>query len=336
MCKIYFYIIIFATYALAWMPDYSNLRARDSMKCDSLKGGIPIKADASGKFKKCAYLKDTSYVISGSTGDSVRAAHVADSVKNLPAIDSTRAAHVADIVKTIPAIDSVRASRISDTTKHQRVTTVTSGTGITVVKNGDNYQISAYSPPTIISLTNTEATHYAGETVDSLVVNWALSGATINYQTLTDIGSLFISDRAHIFHPVTLTSDKYYTLTVTDGVTPTSATTWVYFLIQKYIDTCSSAAPSEAEIRARASSWTYQYAQYRVLASTPITGGGKYIYYAYPVSFGTSYIYANGFLETWSLTTVSITNSYGDTRDYYVYTSPFPIAGTINLEARTN
>jgi hypothetical protein len=233
-------------------------------------------------------------------------------------------------------VDSATKSNTSDTVKHQRLSIVSQGSGITVTRSNDTFAVSLYSPPVIASLTNNQATHYAGQTVTGLTASWTLSGAAITSQTITDAGSLSVGDRTHVFSGLTLTSDKYYTLSVTDGVTPTSATTWVYFYIQKYMDTCSGAEPSEAQIRARASSWTYQNAAYRTLASTAITGGGKYIYYAFPASWGSIYFLDGAIPITWNLTTVSITNSYGDTRNYSVYTSPNPIVGTIHLTAIGN
>jgi hypothetical protein len=217
------------------------------------------------------------------------------------------------------------------------VGTTLAGYGLTAIRSNDTVVYSLYAAPSIV-ITNNHLLNYAGQSIATDSVSWTLSGSTIKYQALTDAGALSIADRYHNFTGP-WTTDKYWTLTVTDSTAPItniSATTYMYFQIQKYMDTCGSAAPSAVQIRARASTWTYDYAAYRVLVSTPIVGGGKYIYYAFPASFGTAYIYANGFLETWNLTTVSITNSYGDTRDYYVYTSPFPIVGSINLEARTN
>jgi hypothetical protein len=215
-------------------------------------------------------------------------------------------------------------------------TTVVAGTGITVTKSTDTFTVSLYQPPVISSLTNTSATNYAGQTVTGLTINWSLSGSAITSQTLTDVGLLNIADRSHIFTGLSLTTDKYYTLAVTDGTTPTSANTWVYFYIAKFRDTTSSATPNESNIEAGTTQWVLQSSSNRAQSSTSVTGNGKYIYYAYPASFGTVQIYVNGFATTWVQSTVSVTNSYGDTRNYYVYTSPTTIIGTIALSAVGN
>jgi hypothetical protein len=237
------------------------------------------------------------------------------------------------------AVDSVRkasAAVIADTTKAQRLSIVTSGSGITVTRVADSFSVALYAPPSILSLTNTMATNYAGQTVTGLTVNWALGGATITSQTLTDVGSMNIADRTHAFTGLSLATDKYYTLAVTDGVTPTSASTWVYFYIAKFRDTTSASAPTEANIEAGTTQWVLQSAANRGLAAVSITGSGKYIYYAYPSAFGTVQINVNGFASTWNRTTVSVTNAYGDNRNYYVYTSPTTIVGTISLSAVAN
>lgn len=189
-----------------------------------------------------------------------------------------------------------------------------------------------YTPPTIASLTNTMTTNYAGQTVTGLTVNWSLTGAPITSQTLTD-ASPALSDRTKVFTGLILTTDKVYTLAITDGVNPTSSTTTVYFLIQKYYGSTAYASPNESQIESGSSVWLAQASANRALSSASISGGGGYINYAYPASWGDVQLYVNGFATTWNKTTVSITNAYGDVRNYYVYTSPNAIVGTITLSA---
>ena len=190
-------------------------------------------------------------------------------------------------------------------------------------------------PPLITSLTNTSTTNYVGQTVSAVTVNWTLSGGTITSQSLTDCTPA-LSDRTHSFSALSLTSDKYYTLTITNGSTQATATTWLYFYIQKWYGTSSSATPSAGNIQGGSNTWSFQDTTYRAMSSTNITGGGNYCYYAYPASWGDIKISVNGFSSTWNKTTVSLTNSYGDTRNYYVYTSPTTIVGTISLSAIGN
>jgi hypothetical protein len=247
--------------------------------------------------------------------------------------DSAGVAHLADTCKHEK--DTVRAAYKADTVLHPVLTTIKQGYGITVTQSVDTFTVALYTPPVIAALTNTSPTNYAGQMVTGVTVNWTLTGAAITGQTLTDCTPA-LSDRTHAFTGLSLTSDKYYTLAITDGVTPTSASTWLYFYVQKWYGTTTDAAPTAGDVQGGTGGWTYQYAAYRALGATNITGGGNYIFYAYPSSFGTVALTVNGFGSTWNRTTVSLTNSYGDTRNYYVYTSPTQIVGTISLIAVGN
>jgi len=215
-------------------------------------------------------------------------------------------------------------------------TVVSQGAGITVLRSSDTFTVSLYQPPLISSLTNTAASNYAGQTVTGLTVNWSLSGSAITAQTLTDIGSLNIADRSHIFTGLSLTTDKYYTLAITDGVTPTSSNTWVYFYIAKFRGTTTNTSVTEADLEAGTTTWVLQSSANRDLASTAMVGAGKYLFYAYPLSWGTVQINVNGFASTWVDDTVSVTNAYSDVRDYKVYRSPFVLYESVNLTAVGN
>lgn len=62
------------------------------------------------------------------------------------------------------------------------------------------------------------------------------------------------------------------------------------------------------------------------------SGGGDYLYYAYPQAWGTlNYVVVNGLRSNWPLITVSITNPSGSVDTYNVYVSPYQINGTVSL-----
>lgn len=213
-------------------------------------------------------------------------------------------------------------------------TVVVGGTGITVTQSNDTFTVSEYQPPNIDTYTNTEASNYAGQTVTGLTTNWTLSGADITAQTHTDVSpDPDVADRSYVFTGLSLTTDKTYKLRVTDGTTPDSAYTYVRFYIATFYGVTSSSPPTEADVEAGTTTWEIQTASNRVLPATIITGGGDYVFYAYPESWGDVQIYVNGFSSTWIKTTVSVTNAYGDTRNYFVYTSPTTIVGSITLSA---
>ena len=213
--------------------------------------------------------------------------------------------------------------------------TLKQGTGITVTRSVDTFLVALYQPPVIASLTNTVNTGYAGQTITAATVNWTLTGAVITGQTLTNCTPA-ASDRTHAFTGLSITTDKCWTLAITDGVTPSSASTCIYFYVQKWYGTTADAAPTAGDVQAGTGMWTYLTAANRALLATNITGAGKYIFYAYPSAWGNVSLYVNGFSTMWNQTTVSLTNAYGDTRNYYVFTSPTTIIGTITLTAVAN
>jgi hypothetical protein len=208
---------------------------------------------------------------------------------------------------------------------------IIAGTGITSIKTGSSYTISLYQAPYIASLTNTTPTNYLGQTVTSVTVNWTLGGPAITNQTLTG-ASLILTDRTHTFSG-TWTNDASWTLSITDGITPSSANTGITFYVQKFYGTTSDAVPTAADIHTGSSSWQTQSSGNRGLGSTSITGGKNYIFYAYPASWGYVQIYVNSFGSTWNTSTASITNAYGNIQNYTVYTSPTTIVGTITISA---
>jgi hypothetical protein len=243
---------------------------------------------------------------------------------------NTKSGHFKDSLKC----DSLRNSMVeADAQGKFKKHHFGAGLGITKTESGDSSIFSLYTLPSISSLTNTRGINYAGQTVTNVTVNWTLIGAAITSQALTDCTPA-LGDRSHVFNPVSLTTDKYYTLTIDTGSTVVgTATTWVIFYIAKFYGTSVNAAPTDSNVEAGTTSWQIQNAVYRNLSSTAITGGWNYIFYAYPSAWGDVQLYVNGFATTWIKTTISITNSYGDTRDYYVLTSPTPIVGTIYLSA---
>jgi hypothetical protein len=309
----------------------------------SVKCHIADTALHSNDTVRACYKSDTSKVSAYATkADSSRASHISDTA--LHSKDTVRASNKADtVLKYINlylgihgTADSSAKCHISDTVLHPILTTVKQGSGITVTSSADTYFVALYTPPVIASLTNTVNVGYAGQTITSATINWTLTGANITNQTLTDCTPA-LGDRTHTFTGLTITTDKYWTLAITDGVTPTSASTYIYFYVEKWYGTSTSGTPAASDIQTRNTHpWTYIYTPYRAQSSIPITGGGNYCFYAYPAAWGAVALYTNGFLTVWNLTTVSLTNSYGDTRTYNVYTSPTPITGTFTFTAVAN
>lgn len=175
-----------------------------------------------------------------------------------------------------------------------------------------------------------------GSTVSALTVNWVLN-KTATAIELTDVvsGTILPGDTSYGFTGLSLTTDKTYTLNVTDSEGGTdSESTYIKFGLYSYWGQSSSGTPNEAQIEAtlNGSSSLEEDTSSSISKSTfSQSGGGNYIYYAYPSSWGNASLLVNGFVSTWNKTTVSITNASGNTENYYCYTSPYTISGSITL-----
>jgi hypothetical protein len=211
-------------------------------------------------------------------------------------------------------------------------TIVAAGNGITVSQAANTYTVALYTPPSVSSLSNSSPGNYLGQTVNSVTVTWAWTGSAITSQTLTGCTPA-LSDRSHAFTSLNLTSDYCFTLWGSDGKNAAAASTCVYFYIQKFYGSSPDAAPTAADVQAGTSGWSYIGAGYRSLGATGIAGGGNYPYYSYPASWGNVALTVNSLPATWLKTSVTITNAYGNTQSYTVYTSPNTNGGTITLTA---
>lgn len=151
---------------------------------------------------------------------------------------------------------------------------------------------------------------------------------------LTGIGATGTYNFSYV--PYLTPSGTYaYTLSATDiASSSVSSTIYVDFKMNKYYGTSASATPNETIIEAGTATLSTDTAASKTLSTVNITGGGNYIYYAYPAAWGAlTNLYVNGFLSGWNVTTVSVTNGYSNTENYTVYTSPNQIVGGITLAA---
>jgi hypothetical protein len=175
-----------------------------------------------------------------------------------------------------------------------------------------------------------------GVTVTAVDATWSASN-TLTSNSLTGPGglpgSLGVGVRTYHYSGLSLTSDQLFTASGSDGTTSSSASQYIRFYLNKYWGQSALASPTEAIIEAAlsgGSQTSIDAASSRPKTSYSQTGGGNYIYYAYPSSWGlATSITVNGFLSIWLLTTVSIDNGSGDIENYNCYTSPNQISGTV-------
>lgn len=189
-----------------------------------------------------------------------------------------------------------------------------------------------YEEIAISSFKNNVGTVEVGSTVDSVTLTWTtsktpsaltLEGASIDSSltgyTYSDLG----------LTPTTVTT-KTYTLKATDERDYTaSKTTSIYFYNGIYygVGTTASDFTSDFVI---ALSKKLQNAKAYDFTVNPTA---QYIYYAVPTRLGTVTFKVGGFEGGFeSPETVSVTNSFGFTENYYVYRSTNTITGSTTVD----
>jgi hypothetical protein len=175
-----------------------------------------------------------------------------------------------------------------------------------------------------------------GQTLSSLAVSWSVNhnGTT---QSITVIGaeggSIPVANRSFNYSALSKTTDFSVSITAADSYDSSSSGASMYFMLRKYWGQSASATPNEAIIEAAlngGSSLSVDSSGSRYNSFSQL-GGGNYIYYAYPASWGDASLTVNGFASIWNKTVVSITNGYSNTENYNCYTSITPIVGTVSL-----
>lgn len=180
-----------------------------------------------------------------------------------------------------------------------------------------------YKAISITSFTHNAGTKEMGDTVTSVTLSWSINkqpkSLTLDGEALSvNLVKLALSDLS-----ITKDNNKTWTLKATDEREATSTkTTTISF--QNGIYHGGAAMPETID---SAFIMALEQVGGKVLTGTKnrtvtIAGGdGKYAWYAYPKRLGTSLFNIGGFDYEYELTTISFTNKFGFTEDYYVYRS---------------
>jgi hypothetical protein len=165
------------------------------------------------------------------------------------------------------------------------------------------------------NISNNQGTKEKGETVTSVLLNWSWSKAILSQSLNNGIGSLLPAVVSYL-HTSTFTTDRTYTITGSTISQSANASTSVVFRQKRWWGTDPTVTPVDATIFALANN---EFSSSRN-KSFVINGGGQYIYYAYPSTFGAATFTVNGLLNTaWTLFVISHTNASGFTENYNVY-----------------
>lgn len=202
-----------------------------------------------------------------------------------------------------------------------------------VVTNMIRRIVALYQTPSVVTLVNDQSPVEVGATVTSTLLDWTLAGNTPTAQYLNNgIGSIG-AGLLQYNHVQSYTTDRTYTLTVTDGIKTNTASTSVLFQSKAYWGVSALTTLTDAQIRAL----TQEFATSRLRTKT-VSPAAQYIYMIYPAAFGTATFIVGGFADTaWTLeggAAQNFVNAQGATVSYYVYRSNDTALGTFTVEVQ--
>lgn len=186
-----------------------------------------------------------------------------------------------------------------------------------------------YVAPKINSFTvSPSATQYEiGTTIaaNGLTFNWTLNKTVTSVKF--DNGTLAASARS-TKNATAISSNKTFTLIVSDGKNSATETKTISFLPKVYYGASSKTSLTSAEIKALSGTLKSS----RAGSYTTTAGTGQYGYLCMPKTFGKPTVKIGGFdTELVSVGVVSHTNASGNTQDYNVYRTSQTGLGTFTM-----
>ena len=183
-----------------------------------------------------------------------------------------------------------------------------------------------YDAPTITSFTNNKNSVENGSTVTSTQLDWTISGTITSQSINNSVGSLATGLRTTT-HSSSYSTNRTYTLTISDGTTTTTKNTTITFLNSNYYGVSANTSLTSGQVNALSNALASSKTQTRTITATD-----QYIYIAYPSAYGAATFTVNGLLNNdWTLSTQSHTNASGATVSYNVYRTNNLLTGTYTI-----
>lgn len=192
-----------------------------------------------------------------------------------------------------------------------------------------------FVPMSITSFTTPQSVFEIGHVINSLLFTWVLSKNPAS-QTITGTEvtppTLLPADRAKTVVFDALASDGTVTLTVDDGNGPVTSAINLSFAKGVYAGSAPIPGGGVNSTFINTLNKSVQAARQRTFTVNLTTG--VYGWYAAPVAYGLPTFKVNGFNGGMtSAVTVSVTNGFGHTEDYYVFRTTNPSLGITEIEA---
>lgn len=183
-----------------------------------------------------------------------------------------------------------------------------------------------YKPINITGFSNDIGTVEIGTVISAVNLVWSLDQVPTEQSIDSPLGNtiMAVGDRALLVNGISLTTDFAFKLNVTDGKTPKSTTTTVAFRSKRYHGVSAMTDIDDTELL----TLTSEFSTSKVLHDS-VDGGGMYLYFAFPESFGDVKFKVNGLQNTaWVKTTRGVTNAVGYIQNYNIYRSATVQNGT--------
>lgn len=184
-----------------------------------------------------------------------------------------------------------------------------------------------YDAPTIITFINNQNSVENGSTITSTQLDWTISGTITSQSINQSVGSLATGLRTTT-HSSSYSTNRTYTLTISDGTTTTQKSTSITFLNSNYYGASANTSLNSSQVNALSHALASSRTQTRTITAT-----AQYIYIAYPAAYGAATFTVNGLTNNdWTLSTQSHTNASGATVSYNVYRTNNLLTGTYTIE----
>lgn len=173
-------------------------------------------------------------------------------------------------------------------------------------------------------------TYEVGTTVSQVILNWSYNKPVTTQSLNNGIGNLSAELRTYTHNGQTITSNRTYTLTASDGTNTINTSTSVSFLYKRYWGVSASSTLTDANILALSKEFSSSRQQNRTFNCS----GGKYFWIIYPTSFGSAAFKVGGLsFSDMNLETRTITNDAGASVQLNVYrVNNIQTGSAINVE----
>jgi hypothetical protein len=186
-----------------------------------------------------------------------------------------------------------------------------------------------YVSPDITNFSITPSIVEIGTTVDNTTLNWSLNKTFTSLSINNGVGSIAPNLLTIALNSLALTTNTTYTITGSDSTNTDNASATLNFRSRRWWGTSALNTFTGANILSLQNS---ELATNRQQTRT-INGGGEYIWFTFPTSFGIPSFVVNGLPNTaFTTQTISHTNASGNTQNYYVIRTNTVQNGTLTIQ----